>query len=201
MVDRHSTRGSALVAGRPPTGTAWGAVLTVRPPAPPRAATAPPTAGRSPHAAREALRSACRTTLARQLLRFALVGAVMTASYVTLFLLLRGPLGAQAANVIALFVTAVGNTAANRRVTFGVRGRARAMTQHGQGLLIFGVSWVLTSGALALLGAFSPRASAAFDLAVLVAANLCATLVRFVLLRHWVFRAPPAADLASPPTR
>ncbi len=155
----------------------------------------------SPRAARAALRAACRTTLARQLLRFTLVGVVMTASYVTLFLLLRSPLGAQAANVVALFVTAVGNTAANRRVTFGVRGRAHAVTQHGQGLLIFGVSWGLTSGALALLGAFSPQASATVDLAVLVAANLGATLVRFVLLRHWVFRAPPAADLTGPSTR
>lgn len=190
------------MAQRPSTAVAWDTPLAVRPATAPRVGLpARPAAGLSAQAAREALRSACRTTLARQLLRFALVGAVMTASYVALFLLLRSPLGAQAANVVALFVTAVGNTAANRRVTFGVRGRARAMTQHGQGLLIFAVSWALTSGSLALLEAISPRASAIVDLAVLVAANLGATLVRFILLRHWVFRAPPAADLADPARR
>ena len=40
-----------------------------------------------------------------------------------LFLLLRPALGAQASNLVALLLTAVANTAANRRVTFGVRAR------------------------------------------------------------------------------
>jgi len=178
------------------TGSTLVARLPVRPAGPaPSDQTLPPSASSlPPRAAREALRAACHSTLARQLVRFAMVGAVMTASYVTLFLLLREPLGAQVANVVALFVTAVGNTAANRRVTFGVHGRARAATQHGQGMLIFGLSWGLTSGSLALVHAFAPGASATVDLAVLVVANLGATLARFVLLRHWVFRAPPAAS-------
>ena len=46
-------------------------------------------------------------------------------AYLLLFLLLRGLAGAQGANLVALLVTAVANTAANRRFTFGVRGRDR----------------------------------------------------------------------------
>ena len=43
-------------------------------------------------------------------------------------------IGAQAANVVALLVTAVLNTAANRAFTFGVRGRGRAPRHQAQGL-------------------------------------------------------------------
>ena len=47
--------------------------------------------------------------------------------------LLRGPLGAGGANALALALTAVGNTAANRRLTFGVRGRAGLVRHHALG--------------------------------------------------------------------
>ena len=43
-----------------------------------------------------------------------------------LFMLMQGWAGAQAANLIALLLTAIGNTAANRRFTFGVGGRTKA---------------------------------------------------------------------------
>src|SRR4051794_18619807 len=55
-----------------------------------------------------------------QLLRFAVIGALSTLAYLLIFVLLSGPVGAQAANLGALLVTAVGNTAANRRLTFGI---------------------------------------------------------------------------------
>ena len=46
-----------------------------------------------------------------------------TIAYALLFLAFSGALGAAAANALALAVTAIGNTAANRRLTFGLRGR------------------------------------------------------------------------------
>ncbi|MEA2620203.1 MAG: hypothetical protein QOC97_976, partial [Chloroflexota bacterium] len=46
------------------------------------------------------------------------IGIVSTAAYVILYGGLRIMLTAVASNAIALFVTAVGNTAANRRLTF-----------------------------------------------------------------------------------
>ena len=121
--------------------------------------------------------------LAWQLPRFVLIGVASTLAYVVLFLLLRGFLPAQAANFTALLVTAIGNTAANRRLTFGVRGREGAARHQFRGLIAFCAGLLLTSGALALLRG----ASRGVEVLVLVAANLVATLVRFVLYRGWVF--------------
>src|ERR1700735_2943364 len=58
--------------------------------------------------------------LAGQLARFTAVGVACTAAYVLLYLLLRGSMTAQTANALSLLVTAVANTAVNRRVTFGI---------------------------------------------------------------------------------
>ena len=65
--------------------------------------------------------------LLRQLGSFGVIGVASTLAYYVLFVLLRAPIGAQAANLLALLVTAVANTAANRRLTFGVRGGAGAV--------------------------------------------------------------------------
>ncbi|WP_263117906.1 bifunctional glycosyltransferase family 2/GtrA family protein [Cellulomonas sp. RIT-PI-Y] len=138
--------------------------------------------------------------LLHQLLRFALIGVASTLAYVLLYLVLAGPFGAQLANVTALLVTAVANTAANRRLTFGLRGPDRLARQHGQGLLVFGVAWSLTAGSLAVLHQTAPGASRAVELSVLVAANLGATVLRFLLLRAWVFRGSSSRATATPTT-
>ena len=65
--------------------------------------------------------------------RFAGVGVVSTLAYLLLFIALRARLGAQPANLVALLVTAVANTAVNRRLTFGVRGRDRRGPAAGPG--------------------------------------------------------------------
>jgi hypothetical protein len=65
-------------------------------------------------------------------------------------LLLRGVMSAQPANVLSLLVTAVANTAANRRLTFGISGRQHAARHQVKGLIAFGVGLALTSGALAV---------------------------------------------------
>ena len=73
-----------------------------------------------------------------QLARFAAIGVASTVANLVLFLALRGLMGAIAANLLALLICAVANTAANRRFTFGVRGRERAATHQFQGLVVFG---------------------------------------------------------------
>ncbi|RKN48578.1 glycosyltransferase [Micromonospora endolithica] len=121
--------------------------------------------------------------LAGQLVRFAAVGVASTCAYLLLFVATRGALGAQPANLVALLVTAVANTAANRRLTFGVTGRRHAGRHHLQGLLAFGLGLALTSGSLAVLHAVAAAPARSVELVVLVAANLAATVLRFVLLR------------------
>jgi len=131
-------------------------------------------------------RAGAPKSLLRQVVRFGAIGAVSTIAYLVLFSLLHGVTGAQAANFIALLVTAVANTAANRRFTFGVQGTRRVGRHHAEGLLVFGIALAITSGALAALHAFG-NPSHTVELVVLVMANVTATALRFVLLRGWVF--------------
>jgi putative flippase GtrA/glycosyltransferase involved in cell wall biosynthesis len=135
--------------------------------------------------------------LAWQVPRFAVIGVLSTLAYIVVFLALHGFMGAQAANALSLLITAVFNTAANRRLTFGVTGRAGAAAHHFRGLIAFGVCLVLTSGALLALHAVSASPGRGVEIAVLVAANLVATALRFVLYRGWVFAEPQAAPAAS----
>jgi putative flippase GtrA len=125
-----------------------------------------------------------------QIARFTVIGVASTIAYIVLFLLLRGVMSAQAANVISLLVTAVANTAANRRVTFGISGRSNAARHQFKGLIAFGIGLALTAGSLAALTAGSAHPSRVTEICVLIAANLVATVLRFVLYRHWVFGGP-----------
>lgn len=136
--------------------------------------------------------------LCGELMRFALVGIASTALYLLLFLGLRAAVPAQAANALALALSAVANTAANRSFTFGRRGRESLVSHHLRGLLVFGLCLCLTSGSLALLGALAPGAPAAVEVAVLIAANLLATALRYAAMRLWVF-GPVRAELQGLP--
>jgi putative flippase GtrA len=129
--------------------------------------------------------------LTGQAVRFAAVGAVSTLAYLALFLALRGSLGPQPANLLALLITAVANTSANHRLTFGRSGRT-GLRAHAQGIAVFALGAGLTSGALLLLSAVDPHPGRLIELAVLLAASAAATLLRFVLFRRWIF-GPAAA--------
>ena len=139
-------------------------------------------------------RRAASGELRPQIASFAVVGIASTIAYVLLYLLLRGVISAQAANVASLLVTAVANTAANRRLTFGISGRQHAARHQVKGLIAFGIGLALTSGALAALPAHTSRG---LEVSVLVAANLVATVIRFVLYRTWVF-GKSRADKGEP---
>jgi putative flippase GtrA len=118
----------------------------------------------------------------QQLVRFAFVGVASTAAYALLYLALRPVFAAFSANALALLITAVANTAVNRRLTFGVRGSSGVFGDYAVGLLAFAAGLILTSGALAGLHAITDP-SRSVELAVLIAANALATLLRFVALR------------------
>ena len=84
--------------------------------------------------------------ITRQVVRFAAIGVISTLAYLCCFLVLRTVTGAQAANFLALALTAIGNTAANRRLTFGIRGRTGAVRHQFQGFGIFLLGLAITSG-------------------------------------------------------
>jgi putative flippase GtrA len=134
-----------------------------------------------------------RSRFAGQVARFLVVGVLSTVAYGLLYLLLREALPAQSANALALLLTAVANTAANRRFTFAISGTAHRLRHQLRGLAVFMLALAITASSLVVLHALDPRPSRAFELAVLVAANLVATILRFALFRSWVFRARRAA--------
>ena len=122
-----------------------------------------------------------------QLMWFAAIGGVMTVAYLGLYAALRVALPAQSANALAWLATAAADTAANRRLTFGISGRSGAVRAQGEGLLVFGLGLAITSGSLRGLDPLVANPERLLELGVLLAANLVAGLLRFLLLRTWVF--------------
>src|SRR5205085_470678 len=94
-------------------------------------------------------------------------------------------------------ITAVANTAANRRLTFEVRGRKGLPRHHLAGLLAFAIALAITSASIGLLQALVPHPGRVLELAVLVGANVAATLVRFVILRTWIDRAQTVTPMTA----
>jgi putative flippase GtrA len=132
----------------------------------------------------------------RQVASFAAIGLVSTAAYAALYAGLRLVLDPAASNALALILTAIGNTDANRRLTFAVRDRAGALRDQVGGLVALGVALAITTVAVAALSVAAPDAGRAAELLVLVGANVLATVCRFLLLRRWIAgpRRGPAAD-------
>jgi putative flippase GtrA len=129
------------------------------------------------------LRGVARLMASSPIARFGAIGVLSTIAHALLFLALWGALDAVAANAVALALTAVANTALNRRFTFRVRGRAGLVRHHLRGALVF----ALTNSALLVLHAIAFEPPRVVELAVLVAANLAATVTRYVAMRTWVF--------------
>jgi putative flippase GtrA len=102
--------------------------------------------------------------------------------------------GSAAASAVALALTAIGNTAANRRLTFGIRGRDGLARQQAAGFLVFVLALGLTNGALSVLHDLDAHAPRLLEAAALVLATLAATVTRYVALSSWVFRRRAGSD-------
>ncbi len=124
---------------------------------------------------------------ATHLARFASIGVVSTVADLGLFLALRPALGAMGANAVALALCSTANMAANRRITFSDQAPFRRRDQWLGGLAVFATSLALTSAALLAVAGIG-ASSVTSDLIAIVVANGAAALVRFILLRAWVFR-------------
>jgi len=88
---------------------------------------------------------------------------------------------------VALLVCAFANTAANRRLTFALRGRAGRVRHYAAGTALGLLPLGLTLAALGVLAALG-ISSLTVTLVTLTLTNLLATVARFLLLRNWVFR-------------
>ena len=146
------------------------------------------------------LRGVARLWWQRRPARFITIGVASTLAYAVIFFLLAAAVGSRSANLIALTLTAVANTAANRRFTFGIRGRRRIVRDQLGGLLVYVISLGLTDGALMLLHRLDAHPARLLEVAVLVAASLCATVARYVGMSTWLFagsRGPQRRQLPS----
>ncbi len=140
-----------------------------------------------------------------QVAPFAAIGVVSTLAYVALYTILRGTFGAAVSNALALVVTAVANTAANRRLTFGVKGGNGMVRHQVAGLVAFLLALAVTSTSIGFLHAITAQPSRAAEIMVLVIANAVATALRFLVLRRVIdgpdvrviAASAPAAALAS----
>jgi glycosyltransferase involved in cell wall biosynthesis len=148
------------------------------------------------------LKGVARLLAAGPVAKFMGIGVLSTVAYALLYLGLAPLLGALGANAAALAITAIANTAANRRLTFGVKGREDLARHHVRGALVFVLTLALTNGALAVLHGLDPDPARWVQLTVLVAASLTATVTRYVAMRTWVFSRArravrPSLDLVS----
>lgn len=139
-----------------------------------------------------------RHPLAVQLARYAAVGGGATALNAALFLLFRPVLPAVPANLVALVLTTAVSTEASRRLAFdgAPAHRLREWVQDA-GTVAFYATY--TSVVLLALHRVGGAATPGEEAAVVAAASLAGGLLRFAVLRFWVFDvARPAAAGARP---
>lgn len=122
-------------------------------------------------------------------------GVVTTGLQAALFSALEPHLGAQPANLVAIAVTTAGNTEFHRRVTFAGR-RSQARRRHFQDLMTFAFYAAYGSAVLLALDATVGHPAKPLQTLTLVAASTVGGVVRFAVLRWWVF----ARRVADPAT-
>ena len=138
--------------------------------------------------------TAADQVVADQLLRFAGVGLISTVGYLFLFVAWRPLAGPYGANALALAICTVFNTAVHKELARSMygpsrRGRVAAVTAG-----LFAVSLALTTAALFVAQQIAGT-SLAVELLAVTAANALAAILRFAVLRAWVFRpATPAPN-------
>jgi putative flippase GtrA len=147
-----------------------------------------PPAGLSPTSSQQ--------VTADQLMRFAGVGVVSTLGYLFLFVAWRPLAGTFGANALALAICTIFNTAVHRELGRGADGQPHRGRYVGIVAGLLATSLALTS--LALLGAdLLSSTSLPLEMVAVTVGNAVAAVLRFAVLRAWVFR--PAAPTPSTP--
>jgi putative flippase GtrA len=129
----------------------------------------------------------------RHLVMFSVIGLMATVTTLVLYTVFRTWWPPLAANLVAMTLSLLLNTEANRRLTFRDRPRGPLVLVHLQSLVVFALYCGFTSGALLVLDAVADRPSRLVELVVLLASSALGTLGRFVLLNTWIFRLQPVS--------
>jgi putative flippase GtrA len=124
--------------------------------------------------------------LGRQTVAFVLIGVASTLTSLAIFIALRDEIGAAWANAVGFTATALGNNWANRRWTFRRRSDDDRVWRTATTFTVFLLSLGGTTLAIA-----SVEGSRRTELLVLAISWGLAALVRFVILRAWVYRRRP----------
>jgi glycosyltransferase involved in cell wall biosynthesis len=119
----------------------------------------------------------------RQTVTFVLIGIVSTTISLLIFLALRSDVGAIWANALAFTATALGNNWANRRFTFRRRGDDDRWWRYLTSFAVYLISLLVTTLALAAVEGDPSR-----ELLMLALTWTGAAVLRFVVLRGWVYR-------------
>jgi len=129
---------------------------------------------------------------ADQLLRFAGVGAISTLGYLFLFIAWRPIAGDFGSNALALAICTLFNTAVHRELARNMQGSRHQGRFVAVSAGLFAISLGLTS--LGLLAAHALSGSSLpVALVAVTVANAAAAVLRFAMLRAWVFRPDPPA--------
>ena len=134
---------------------------------------------------------------AEQLLRFAGVGAISTLGYLFLFIAWRPIAGSFGANALALAICTLFNTAVHRELAHNMQGSTHQGRFAGVTAGLFLISVALTSLALVAAHAISAT-SLPIALVAVTMANAAAAVLRFAILRAWVFRPVAAVAITAP---
>jgi glycosyltransferase involved in cell wall biosynthesis len=126
--------------------------------------------------------------VADPLLRFAGVGAISTLVYLLLFVVLRRAVDTYVANALAMAICALFNLALHKQLARNLSGRKRHLPRlTGMAVGLYVVSLSFTS--LALLAAHTLAASSlSLTILAVALANALAAILRFAVLRAWIFR-------------
>jgi putative flippase GtrA len=128
--------------------------------------------------------------------RYAVLGAAGTAANAVVFLVLRTWLDPLPANLVALVLSTALSTELNRRFTFdGANAHPWRNTLQTGGTVLFYAFY--SSGVLLLLGDLVDSPSPALESLVVAAASVLGGIVRFLVMREWVFADDPRAHPAQ----
>ena len=124
---------------------------------------------------------------ADQLLRFAGVGVLSTLGYLFLFVAWRPLLGAYGANAVAMAIATLFNTAVHRELSRTTDGGRAAGAFYAVAGGLYLVSVLFTTIGLVVAQWIAPSALVA-ELVAITVANAAAAVLRFAVLRAWIFR-------------